>query len=244
MKSQQRGNIIDTSCKNCILAVYDGKTQTGCIANRISKFDSVIEAYDDDKEFYVINRLCNYYRDSDEYIKDGVPDIEKISYESQLSFDVIIQCDDIDEKYENKIRTFYSNLNHYDKSKINTHLCFTTLNNKQKKTVQHLREDIGNPPISYFNNYIFLHNMLSSTTRSYHIILSNANEWSLDSINQVNNKVNTDMKKLIAIKDGDVSIISNLAYKVESYKLESNNYSKIVSKVISDSKEMGLYTEL
>jgi len=54
---------ITTSCKNCVFAIYDGKTQTGCEFDRINKFKAtgtdIIEAYDDEKEFYVIDgRRC------------------------------------------------------------------------------------------------------------------------------------------------------------------------------------------
>lgn len=55
----------DTSCKLCHFAKYEGITQTGCMLGRIDKFrnhSEVIEAYDHDKEFYVIkDRLCNTY---------------------------------------------------------------------------------------------------------------------------------------------------------------------------------------
>lgn len=59
-----------TTCKDCIFAIYDNKTQTGCKMGRLDAYKKVdveiIEAYDEDKEFYVINnRLCNYCRNSE-----------------------------------------------------------------------------------------------------------------------------------------------------------------------------------
>ncbi len=56
-----------TSCKDCIFAVYDGKTQIAC---RLDKLESlkkhsaeIIEAYDNDKEFYVVEGLfCMWCR--------------------------------------------------------------------------------------------------------------------------------------------------------------------------------------
>lgn len=54
---------IHTSCKDCPLATYEGKTQVGCRLDRVKAFArtaEVIEAYDEDKEFFVINdRVCN-----------------------------------------------------------------------------------------------------------------------------------------------------------------------------------------
>lgn len=57
----------DTSCKLCIFAEYEGFTQVGCKKGRIKKYkdsaSTVIEAYDEDKEFYVIkDRTCMFRR--------------------------------------------------------------------------------------------------------------------------------------------------------------------------------------
>ena len=61
--------VLTTSCKNCVFAEYIGDTQVSCQLNRIDKFRSrnavVMDAEDDDKEFFVIERFCNTYRDSD-----------------------------------------------------------------------------------------------------------------------------------------------------------------------------------
>lgn len=58
----------NTSCKECIFAVYDGKTQIGCDLDRIDAYlkkgsDIVLEAYDNEKEFFVINNhKCRCFR--------------------------------------------------------------------------------------------------------------------------------------------------------------------------------------
>ena len=61
MKSKQLDRIAETSCKDCKFAIYEGKTQTGCEAGRAEIYmekGMALEAYDKDKEFYVINTLC------------------------------------------------------------------------------------------------------------------------------------------------------------------------------------------
>lgn len=51
-----------TVCKDCCFAIYQDKTQKGCALNRLEKFE-VIEAYDEDKEFFIVNgRQCNTMR--------------------------------------------------------------------------------------------------------------------------------------------------------------------------------------
>lgn len=59
---------ICTSCKKCCFAVYKENTQVACKFNRLTAFQkagaSVIEAYDDEKEFFVVEgRVCNLFRD-------------------------------------------------------------------------------------------------------------------------------------------------------------------------------------
>lgn len=61
---------IHTSCKNCVFAVYNEGTitQSDCKLNRLESFKQqnteVLEVYDAEKEFYVINgRVCNTFRD-------------------------------------------------------------------------------------------------------------------------------------------------------------------------------------
>jgi hypothetical protein len=87
--------LIRTSCKECVFAMYVGKTQMDCSLGRLDKFRKVgvpvIESYDDNKEFFVIERFCNTYR-----TEDWKPRYKKITKEdsalkeSQATFDFII----------------------------------------------------------------------------------------------------------------------------------------------------------
>lgn len=55
---------IHTSCKNCVFAEYKGKTQIGCELGRIENFGKdVVECMDEEKEFFIINRVCNAFHD-------------------------------------------------------------------------------------------------------------------------------------------------------------------------------------
>lgn len=54
-----------TSCRDCVFAEYNGKSQSGCEFNRLETFQAqgrLVEAHDDFKEFNVINGFCNYHR--------------------------------------------------------------------------------------------------------------------------------------------------------------------------------------
>lgn len=92
-------SVNDTPCKNCCFALYEDITQVGCARNRIEKYQStgveIVEAYDEEKEFFVIkNRLCPFYRDQkwlDAFSGRPDSDIEKIlKFETMSSFHLII----------------------------------------------------------------------------------------------------------------------------------------------------------
>lgn len=60
---------VHTACKKCVFSEYDGITQTGCALNYIDKYkqknEEILEVYDEEKEFYVINnKKCIGYREN------------------------------------------------------------------------------------------------------------------------------------------------------------------------------------
>jgi hypothetical protein len=60
---------IHTSCKDCVFAVYKKNTQTDCALDYMNKYKSknvqVLEAYDEYKEFYILNnKKCIGYREN------------------------------------------------------------------------------------------------------------------------------------------------------------------------------------
>lgn len=91
----------NTSCKDCIFAKYNEITQEGCSRGMIEKYlklgTSVIEAYDHDKEFYVIeNRICPLHRTQAwaDRIEDEDAMDRMIEYESKLLFHVMVFMQD------------------------------------------------------------------------------------------------------------------------------------------------------
>lgn len=86
----------DTPCKNCIFAEYDNLTQTGCSIGKIDSFKKagieVVEAYDEEKEFFVIKgHKCMFGRTKawgDENEKDTWA--EKIEKEIEMPYQAIV----------------------------------------------------------------------------------------------------------------------------------------------------------
>ncbi len=62
----KRKNLYDTSCKECVFATYEEHTQTGCRFGRVEKFRQkgveVVEAMDEEREFFVIRTRCHIHR--------------------------------------------------------------------------------------------------------------------------------------------------------------------------------------
>lgn len=241
MKYQQPDDKTLTSCKNCVLAVYEGDTQTSCLANRIDKIKH-IEAYDEEKEFYVMERFCNYYRsNAQEYTKDGKPDIEKIKQESLLTFDLFVKCDEIDEDYLNNVIALYKYIEqNYNHDIVNIHLLYKNINNDQKPLIKKLKEETGSSHLSYYSNDMFIHTILLKSTKSYHIMISKNNFPNLNVTNRINDLVNEEMKKII-VYENKIMAISNLAYKVTSLQNACYNYSENVETIVNQSKDKDLY---
>lgn len=79
-------NKIHTPCKDCVFAAYDDNTQNGCALNYLDTYKTnnieILEAYDDKKEFYIINgKKCIGYREN-KWFKQF--DLEDASLEEKI----------------------------------------------------------------------------------------------------------------------------------------------------------------
>ena len=97
---------IHTSCKDCVFAVYDNKTQTECALHYIELYKNkqieILEAYDNDKEFYIINgKKCIGYRENKWFDQFSLSDasldkkIEKYHETNLLNYMVIVDLKNI-----------------------------------------------------------------------------------------------------------------------------------------------------
>jgi hypothetical protein len=251
MKSPLSDRSRQTSCKECVFAEYEGKTQVGCSANRIIKFKNlnteqsvnVIEAYDNDKEFYVINGFCNYYRSKK--WNDGIADLDKAKKESSLTFDLFVDCNSIDINYVNKIDTLLSTID-YDTNKLNVVLYhLNQFANQSKELVLSLYNNHKKLlKISVCtNNNLFLHESVLKSNSSFYIAINKNQCIDSKTLTNINNLINDDIKKFIVVDDGGTKIISNIAYKMQFLNTENSDYEKNVCQIIEKAKELKLYFE-
>ncbi len=111
-------NPVHTACRGCIFAVVDGKTQMGCtFHNRLEKFralGSVVEVYDAELEFSVVNgRYCTAYR-NEEYLKNLtlqpgtlVSDVVRKEMSTRLDYVIVVNDSTIPEKLAESVASIY-----------------------------------------------------------------------------------------------------------------------------------------
>jgi hypothetical protein len=237
MKSQLHDQEIKTNCKNCQCAIYEGNTQTSCTFDRIKGFgDSVIEAYDDEKEFYVIKRFCNYYR-SPKW-NDANLDLNKIKHESAISFDVIIVCDDLTEESDvNNLLDIVAQSNYY-KDKINIALVHSSrVSTNVRKNILKVFMALKCNLTDAVDLNEFLHHFLGSSKATYHIVLNISNISILNELFKANAIINNELKTATLFNLHGVKIVSNIVYRIQSGISGESDYSKNMAQVISKSIE-------
>jgi hypothetical protein len=114
---------IHTCCKNCSFAKYESKTQIGCELDYINKYKDigaeVLEAYDNDLEFYIINeKKCLGYRE-ESYFK----------------------------KLDMNNSTIEEKINYFNSHNTIQYLCVVNLRNFNEQSFEQLTEQFASIPI-------------------------------------------------------------------------------------------------
>lgn len=241
MKSPFQDRLANTNCKNCIFAIYDGNTQTGCSQNRLEKFET-IEAYDLEKEFYVVKGFCNYYRPTT--WNGGVADKDKVKNESSVTFDIIINCTNINEEYANSISNLLSSIK-YNKEKYRVVLCHSHASEKNVKNhVLKLYKSISGLELSVYNDFDFyINNYISKTRKTYHIYISDNRMIDPNTMEKTNSKINDDVVKLLTAQSDGTKIISNYAYR-SMMGSKRSKYNEVVDFLVQNTTENNMHFEI
>jgi hypothetical protein len=194
----------ETSCKQCKFAMYKDKTQTDCLIGKIDDFRkqniNIIEAYDEEKEFYVIQRICQYYRGPNWlYYND-----EDLECCGQVDKEVCIQCDFVvyidSEVLEDKIISTCKSILH---SEIKPSQVVFIVNHNDIKPAQirRIAEQFG---VKYRIELITkatkdqcINFMGDKCLGTYFAIFDAGYEIPPDYLTKLNNIINTDMKSLL-----------------------------------------------
>ena len=233
---------IETSCKNCVFARWKGRRQTGCEANRLSHF-TPIEAYDEEKEFYVIPTICTYYRPP--IWNNGVADVEKAEEECTISVSAIISLMSLDEDMYDAI---YGNMRYpgYYKDKIQ-YIFFTDESLKPNDVVEFLKDLPEEYTVvqcfSKNPDYVNKVEIIKHATGTFTVLMNPLDVvWGLNYMNFVNELINNKGKKYIwceGSEDQDQFILTSALQR-----FQFGNFDQFLRDLRKDAKEHGYYKQL
>lgn len=232
---------VRTNCKNCSFAIYSDKTQVGCEHDRITKFaEASKEAYDEEKEFYIIDKFCNYFRDK--AWGYSIKDKQKVIEESANSYLIFIDCNEIDTP--KKITDFISNINYYQR-KIDIILFHSKENFEYVKDnvasiARNCKKLVNISVLSEDKNVIFHQNLIKSKVFFHSNIskLENENVTFAEDIEEFTNK--RLLRGYVINHKGNI-FFNNHIYKAVAHLNQLYTYEDTITKLIEDSKKIGMY---
>lgn len=234
-------NPIHTCCKNCVFAKYDNKTQIGCELNFIEKYKNsgavILEAYDEDLEFYLINtKKCLGYREDSYFKKRNMNDStieEKVSYfhtNNKIDYLLVINLRNFNEESLDVLKDQIKNISVTPRKIIfirYTHQSpafeYSIIQNFLKETNLDCEWRLQTMLSSDLNDEEILHNIIN-LNKKYRFILS-VNELTeniADLVAKANDIVHNNL--------GHFQILSDKNKKNKIFSVASYRYSYIVSK--------------
>lgn len=218
---------IHTPCKTCVFAKYQNNTQIGCEAKYLEKYreknTEILEVYDNDKEFYIINnKKCIGYREAGWFTRFGMQNstiqekIDKVIESNKVSY-----CVMLDLKLISNIQEVEKILHELNNSQNRPQKIIIIKHNFQHKTEDFSYNSLRNV-LSKLNNIEWrIQNMLhekrdqeiiyeiSNINKKYRVLfyIKNYSDKIKDIISLANKKIYEDLSYFIAIKDAENSSI-------------------------------------
>jgi hypothetical protein len=202
---------IHTCCKDCVFSQYEGITQLDCSLGKIDKFERldipIIEAYDDEKEFYIIeNRKCQFYRNKQWMLQNiDVGDAPNtinflVKKETQISPDILILVE-TNTSLEDIKTTVLSIKNSTIKP---LSIIFTFEKNIEKLHLSIFQWIKHNVEIPYSYEYVHIEdnkiNFGVRRVKLFYICLEAGKELKEKYIENINNRINNEMWPILYIR--------------------------------------------
>ena len=241
MRSKRLDNNYQTACKNCVFAVYDHKTQIGCQLGRVEKYierDEVIEAFDDDAEFYVIQGICNTVREME--WNNGVANIEKVMKEARPKFDVYMDADNISEGYVEELIQFYNDTLDMDFDITWTMMADASLKKDQRTLVATALRGMNARVVEGVDlNYTTSEEILKSR-RSFSLMIDYVSVLDPNIFNRIDVLLNEELRKFVYYTLNDTHVISNLSFHIYKKNLDSMDFIAIATSIRDDAEKLNL----
>lgn len=233
---------IHTSCKNCVFSIYENITQTGCHLDYISQYKSkdveILEAYDEEKEFYVINdKKCLGYRENKWFAQFNLEHasieekISKFKESNHLSYLLVIDLKDFNDDSFNKLKDNIKNYNIKPEKII--FIRYQWINNFHFNKIKHLLEEsninckwrIQTMVDESLSNKDILHNIVNLNKSYRFIMMINKPFDNFEKIlDTANNIVYNNLDFFTAIKDKeDCAVLFSAPSYRWSFVVEKKN---------------------
>lgn len=233
---------IHTACKKCVFASYNNNSQTGCSIGYLEKYKNInatiLEVYDEEKEFYVINdKKCLCYREDSWFKEKNMENssleekISKIKEENHLHYLMVINLYNFNDDELRRITQEISNLSVKPQKIIfirysnNKSFEFKVLSSLLKETNLNCKWRIQSMIDDSLNYNEILHNIINMN-KNYRFILSikepSSNINSL--ISYTDNRVHDELGSvhIVSNSDGSIKLFSAPSYRF-SLLIESKN---------------------
>lgn len=234
---------INSVCKDCCFAIYENEiTQVGCEQKMLDKYreiTEVIEAYDDEKEFYVVRgRACPYRRSAKWRAKHADGYKEALEKENQVTVQVIVFSDG---NFENVKKTVESIKN---QKKLPIHLTLVQPYGEKQKLASIFTEYLKTCPFKWrLQNMLeeqpldkIVHSLLGFIKSQYYLVLNSGEVIGENFLKQLNRLIIDDLKQFSAICDGDSSPYI-IPYLIHTYwSFYGNSDLTILQNILEDNK--------
>lgn len=250
MKSNHQESLLQTSCKECLFAAYEGKTQTGCAANRLETFREqgyLVEAYDNDLEFYAIECLCNMFRPPK--WNEGEADLEKAYEQIKSKFFIMITLDGIDDDKKSSTLEFLRNID-YDPDCMYVCLSQPLDSTPKQRTIgTNLYMQIFNDLNINCEVVINVQERMreydafkKAGGATHYTRVKVGTQIPYDLFKRIDEKLNTDIQRAVCFQSGDIKVISFFVFLTRF--LNYPTYESYEEEVIKDAVDGKLFLEL
>jgi hypothetical protein len=251
MKSKppaEKSEHLHTSCKECVFAVYKGNTQVECSADRLSilkKNNHIIEAYDEDREFYVVDCFCNYFRPPK--WNDGKPDVNKASNENHPRFSIALYADQISEASFRKTVDEISKID-YDKDRIKVIISqLMTAPTQKKKLCTKLFESITRLGfeariVTLFDGALRDYDTFKQATDGYIVKIKPGEPIPPAMFQQIGYRLNEALDRKVVFESNKTRAISMMVFRTSFHNFK--NYNEFDEALTKEAKASNMYIDL
>jgi hypothetical protein len=254
-----------TSCKDCIFAVYDGKTQTGCdFNNRVEKYREkglLVDAKDDENEFFIVNRKFCLAKRNYQWLKQQGFDhstterlVDAVRDEMSINYAYIVY---IDEATDESIEKLHLTLKSVLSNKIKPHEIIVVNNTNGTEFFEHRLVNMITGSVQGTGVKWSLKNIVEQCGRSRALLISVKEvnvrlflicdvgyEIADSYISRLDTIVNDELRDFVCIVGPDILITNPLLYKTIKGDMNESFVEKIYS-IAAEDKESGIdYTVL